>query len=44
VVLALRTGIPVREWALEDQRVIATAWDVLDESDAPPSSERQMSG
>lgn len=29
IALALRTGIPVREWRREDSRTRATAWDLL---------------
>ncbi len=34
MVLALRTGIAPSAWLAEDDRVIATAWAVLDEQDA----------
>lgn len=33
VALALRTGIPVREWLEGDERALRTALELLDEAD-----------
>jgi hypothetical protein len=44
VALALATQIPVRAWVDEDNRTIATAWELLDENDDKGGSHGRVMG